>query len=171
MEHLHSVLKLASQPDRPFHQRGPLISEQTPTIYTDSTLLPGQVDTGQTVQEGWSRTLRIVHNSTQGASAQISKLLSKLERPFQALSHLMHLVPHHKKLKTSASLKFHPSRVCIAEGCTETEPRHAFAFNNTDNDPPWHANVLNTIRYILPRCRFHTNKIRTTPSIDDIDHR
>ena len=115
----------------------------------------------------------IIHNSTRDASAPISEILSKLDATFPSpfTSHAPRT--HREKLKTPASLKFHPSRVCIAKGCTETEPRHAFAFNNTDNHPPWHADVLDAIRcvgYILPRRRLHTNKTRTNPSVDDIDH-
>ena len=113
----------------------------------------------------------IIHNSSRDASALISEILSKLDATFPSpfTSHAPRT--HREKLKTPASLKFHPSRVCIAKGCTETEPRHAFAFNNTDNHPPWHADVLDAIRCVhtttaqTPHLQNQTN-----PSVDDIDH-
>lgn len=37
--------------------------------------------------------------------------------------------------------------VCSADDCTETQPQHPFAFDNTINDTPWHTDVIDGIRY------------------------
>ena len=89
-------------------------------------------------------------------------------RPFQALSHLMHLVLHCEKLKTSAS-NYILQGVCITEDCTEMQPQHAFAFDNIDNDTLWHADVIDAVRYCV-----HTTMTQTPPlttlSVNYIDH-